>query len=222
MSISKAFNKEKFKIQIHTFSKSQSKLIKILIFAFAMFFSMSKDFWGIGFFIYLVNLGAIISDFNRELSFFLDLRYTRREFYINNYIIVIIISTVYSLFIFYLNRIGCIDSRALAPIKIIEGKIYTYLFNLLSIVIINVFIATLFSYFICKEKTNIILILLLLNIIRIINKNIYISIMDNIVEKVFSFWGNEIRFYILLLFLIIIIFILYKLSLTAYKERDVN
>lgn len=84
-----------------------------------------------GFFIYFINIIALIEDFNRELKFFLDLRYTRKEFYKNNYIM---------------------NSTHIIPTPIVQGKVYTYIVNFLGITIINISLVTIITYFIVKER----------------------------------------------------------------------
>ena len=88
MTVSKAINIQKFKNQIKIFSKSQSKILKMLILFFGMLASAiiidvasesttsTVSLWWIGFIIYFIDITALIEDFNRELKFFMDLKYT--------------------------------------------------------------------------------------------------------------------------------------------------
>lgn len=94
MSVSRVINIKKFKSQIKIFSKSQSKILKMLILIFAMLASAiildvasesttsTVSLWWIGFIIYFIDITVLIQDFNRELKFFFRFKiYKKRILY---------------------------------------------------------------------------------------------------------------------------------------------
>lgn len=227
-------NTKKFKNQIKIFSQSQSKLVKILILIFgilasAMIIDVASEstsstvsLWWIGYIIYFVDITALIEDFNHELKFFLDLRYTRKEFYKNNYMIIVIISLIYSSFLFYLKCIGFIKGTHIIPISIIQGDAYTYIINFLGIIIMNVFLVTIITYFLVKEIRYVYLIISFLNLGRFFFKKLHGFISNNIVYGFFFIWNNTKRSYMLFIILAILNIVLYYSILRAYKRKDVN
>ena len=227
-------NTKKFKNQIKIFSQSQSKLVKILILIFgilasAMIIDVASEstsstvsLWWIGYIIYFVDITALIEDFNHELKFFLDLRYTRKEFYKNNYMIIVIISLIYSSFLFYLKCIGFIKGTHIIPISIIQGDAYTYIINFLGIIIMNVFLVTIITYFLVKEIRYVYLIIYFLNFGRFFFKKLHGFISNNIVYGFFFIWNNTKRSYMLFIILAILNIVLYYSILRAYKRKDVN
>ncbi|WP_128992946.1 hypothetical protein [Clostridium tetani] len=232
--MSRIINIKKFKNQIKIFSNSQSKIVKMLILIFAMLFSVlimdvawentssMVSLWWIGYIIYFVDITALIEDFNKELKFFLDLRYTRKEFYKNNYIIIIVITLIYSIFLFYLKSIGIINGAHVIPIPIIQGKSHTYIINFLGIITMNIFIVTIANYLIVKERQYIYLIVAFLNLGQLFFKRLHRFISNNIVYGFLFFWNSTKRFYVLLIILAILNMFLYYSILTAYKRKDVN
>lgn len=234
MSASRVINIKKFKSQIKIFSKSQSKIVKMLILIFAMLASAmiidiasesttsTVSLWWIGFIIYFIDITALIEDFNRELKFFLDLRYTRKEFYINNYIIITMITIIYSIFLFYLKYIGFIKDTHVVPIPIIQAKTHTYIINFLGIITMNTFMITIVTYFTVKEKQYIYSIVAFLNLGQFFFKRLHSFISNNIAYGFIFIWNNTKRFYILLIILAILNMFLYYSILIAYKRKDVN
>lgn len=234
MTVSKAINIQKFKNQIKIFSKSQSKILKMLILFFGMLASAiiidvasesttsTVSLWWIGFIIYFIDITALIEDFNRELKFFMDLKYTRKEFYTNNYIIIAVIALIYSILLFYLKSIGFIKGTHIIPIPIIQGKAHTYIINFLGIITMNIFLITIITYFIVKERRYIYLIIAFLNLVQFFFKRLHRFISNNIAYGFFFLWNSTKRFYILLIILAILNMLLYYSILTAYKRKDVN